>query len=171
MQPHYVYLANSSGLKVGITRLSQIPTRWMDQGAIQALVVFRVHSRHQAGLVEVAMKKHVADRTDWRRMLTGKPEPHNLHARRDELLILCAADLAKCAANSEENALTPLAEEQAQTFTYPVLEYPSRVRAHNLDKKSEVEGTLLGIKGQYLILDTGVLNIRKFAGYHVTVAV
>ena len=171
MQPHYVYLANSSGLKVGITRMSQIPTRWMDQGATQALIVFRVQSRHQAGLVEVAMKKQVSDRTDWRRMLKGASEPHDMCARRDELLTLCNADIVKYAVTPEEKALTPLAEEEVQTFTYPVLQYPTRVTAHNLDKKAMVEGTLVGIKGQYLILDTGVLNIRKFAGYAVAVSV
>ncbi len=170
MQPHYVYLANSSGLKVGITRMSQIPTRWMDQGATQALIIFRVPSRHQAGLVEVALKKHISDRTDWRRMLTGESEAQNMHAKREELLTLCHAGLVKCAMTSAENTLTPPAEEEVQTFTYPILQYPTRIKAHNLDKKAVAEGTLLGIKGQYLILDTGVLNIRKFAGYYVAVS-
>ena len=85
MQPHIVYLANSSGVKVGITRHTQIPTRWIDQGASQALQIFRVPHRYLSGLVEVALKEHVSDRTDWRRMLKGSPKPVDLEQRRDEL--------------------------------------------------------------------------------------
>jgi hypothetical protein len=167
MQPHYVYLANSSAVKVGITRASQIPVRWLDQGAVQALPLFRVQSRHQAGLLEVALKRHVVDRTDWRRMLRGEPESYDLIAQRDELLSRCGDDVATV----REIAPTLLTDEGVRTFTYPVLEYPTRITALNLDKTAQVGGSLLGIKGQYLILDTGVLNVRKFAGYHVTVAV
>lgn len=170
MQPHYVYLANSSGLKVGITRASQVPVRWLDQGAVQALPIFRVHSRYQAGLLEVALKKHVADRTDWRRMLQSEPQPHDLPARRDDLIVRCGEALTTCADPSGGNALTPADDAVVQTFLYPILAYPPRITALNLEKTARVEGTVLGIKGQYLMLDTGVLNIRKFAGYHVTVA-
>jgi hypothetical protein len=171
MQPHYVYLANSSGLKVGITRANQLPVRWLDQGAVQALSIFRVQSRHQAGLLEVALKRQVTDRTDWRRMLRGEPESRDMIARRDELLGRCGDDIALSAAALGENALTPLGDEAVHTFTYPVLEYPARVAALSFEKTAQVVGTVSGIKGQYLMLDTGVLNIRKFAGYHVTVAV
>ncbi|MGE0824300.1 MAG: DUF2797 domain-containing protein [Candidatus Binatia bacterium] len=171
MQPHYVYLANASGLKVGITRHGQIPTRWIDQGAAQALPVFRVPSRHQAGLVEVAMKKHVSDRTDWRKMLKGEPEMYDLKERREELLVRCQDDLSAVPADPEGDAHTPLDQEEVRTFAYPVLTYPSKVIAFNLDKVPTIEGTLLGIKGQYLIFDTGVLNVRKFSGYQVAVSV
>jgi hypothetical protein len=173
MQPHYVYLANSSGLKVGITRAPQIPTRWLDQGAVQALPIFRVQSRYLAGLIEVAMKKHVADRTDWRRMLKGEPEPCDMLERRDALAELCQEDIAQAvqtiAKTIGEEKITLLSDEQPQTFTFPIQRYPQKVSAHNFDKRPQVEGTLMGIKGQYLIFDTGVLNVRKFAGYRVTV--
>jgi len=169
MQPHYVYLANASGLKVGITRGNQIPTRWLDQGAVQALPVIQVQSRHHAGLVEVAFKKHISDRTDWRKMLKGEPETHDLAAQREDLFSRCEKDLASVSEGGVENSLTRLAKEAVRTFVYPVLTYPTRVTALNLDKTSTVEGTLLGVKGQYLIFDTGVLNVRKFAGYDVEI--
>ena len=169
MQPHYVYLANASGLKVGITRSNQIPTRWLDQGAVQALPVMQVQSRHHAGLVEVAFKKHISDRTDWRKMLKGEPEAYDLAAQREHLFSRCEKDLASVSEGGVENSLTRLTKEAVRTFVYPVLTYPTRVTALNLDKTPTVEGTLLGVKGQYLIFDTGVLNVRKFAGYDVTI--
>lgn len=169
MQPHYVYLSNTSGLKVGITRASQIPTRWIDQGAGQALPIFRVDSRLHAGLIEVAMKKHVADRTDWRRMLKADAEPMDLMAERDRLLAECAPQLEKLAAEWEEGAMTRLDEAELVELRYPVEHYPEKVRALNFDKTPDISGTLEGIKGQYLLLDSGVLNIRKFSGYYVDV--
>jgi len=171
MQPHYVYLANTTGVKVGITRARQLPVRWLDQGAVQALPVFRVPSRYQAGVLEVALKQYVTDRTDWRRMLQGEPKLHNLQDRRDELLSLCADDLTAAVPSANEPAAIFLEEAEPQTFTYPIRRYPLRVFALDFHKTPHIEGTLVGIKGQYLLLDTGVLNIRKFAGYEVTVPV
>ena len=170
MQPHYVYLANASGLKVGITRGSQIPTRWLDQGAVQALPVIQVHSRYHAGLVEVAFKQHVSDRTDWRKMLKGEPEPYDLLTQREELFTRSEKALAVSIAAVGTDALTRLMSETVRTFTYPVLTYPKKVTALNLDKTATIEGVLLGVKGQYLIFDTGVLNVRKFTGYDVSVS-
>jgi hypothetical protein len=171
MQPHYVYLANTAGVKVGITRASQLPVRWLDQGAVQALPMFRVHSRYQAGLLEVALKKYVTDRTNWRQMLRGEPEFHNLQAKRDELLRQGSDDISTSVLPSDENTSIFLEDRETHTFTYPILRYPTRVTAFDLNKTPQVEGVLLGIKGQYLLLDTGVLNVRKFAGYEVTVTV
>jgi len=171
MQPHYVYLANASGLKVGITRASQIPTRWLDQGAVQALPVLKVQSRHQAGLVEVALKQHVSDRTDWRKMLKGEPELYDLLMQRGELLSRCEQALAQIVSETKKETLAVLEQETVRSFAYPVLQYPTRVTALNIEKTPRIEGTLLGIKGQYLILDIGVLNVRKFTGYQVAVSV
>jgi hypothetical protein len=168
MQDHYIYLANTSGLKVGITRGSQIPTRWIDQGASQAMPVFRVRNRAQSGAVEVLFKAHVADRTDWRRMLRGVPETLDLPARRDILLAECDDELKQLDEHFGQGAIEHLQDAEVVSLVYPVQEYPEKVKALNFDKTPELEGILLGIKGQYLILDTGVLNIRKFAGYHVT---
>jgi hypothetical protein len=171
MQPHYVYLANSSGLKVGITRASQIPTRWLDQGASQALLCVCVPSRYHAGVLEVALKRFVADRTDWRKMLAGEPTQLDLRSQREELLSRCEDVLSQFNMSADEQPIAPLTEEEPRVFSYPILAYPKKVSSLNLDKTPLIEGTLLGIKGQYLIFDTGVLNIRKFAGYHVTLAI
>lgn len=169
MQPHYVYLANSSGIKVGITRGTQVPTRWLDQGASQAVPVFKVATRHLSGLLEVILKKHVADRTDWRALLRGDAAPVDLAAKRDELHELCAGEIAAVAERFGEGAVSCLPGEPVVTFQYPVLRYPEKITSLSFDKVPEVSGVLQGMKGQYLILDTGVLNIRKHAGYAVSV--
>ena len=170
MQPHIVYLANTSGLKVGITRQSQIPTRWIDQGASQALPIFRVSSRYHSGLIEQIIKAHAADRTDWRKMLKGDGEPLDLPAERDRLLALCREELIVFRGQFGDAALQALPEAAVVEIRYPVRQWPETIKALNLDKQPEVTGILLGIKGQYLILDSGVLNIRKYSGYHLAVA-
>ncbi len=169
MQPHYVYLANTSGLKVGITRQTQLPTRWIDQGATEALPIFKVATRYQSGLIEMMCKTYVADRTDWRRMLKGEGESLDLHASRDELLQKCDDELKGLVARFGDRALQRLPDAEITRLHYPVETYPKKITALNLDKTPVVEGTLLGIKGQYLIFDIGVLNIRKFTGYEVEV--
>ncbi len=169
-QEHYVYLANSSGIKVGITRGSQIPTRWMDQGATQALPILRVQNRFQSGLVEVALKQHVADRTDWRKMLKGAAESVVLEQVRDELLASCAAEIKELKGRFGDAAIAILGEEVQQQIEYPVTTYPVKVASLSFDKNAVVAGRLDGIKGQYLIFDSGVINIRKFGGYLVEFA-
>ena len=167
MQPHYVYLANSSGIKVGITRGTQIPTRWIDQGATQALPIFKVSTRLQSGLLEVELKNHVSDRTDWRKMLKGDADEVNLAALRDELQEKCAGKIAALVKQFGATAIEFLPDAEAISIDYPVQSYPEKIKSLNLDKQSLVEGQLLGIKGQYLILDSGVLNIRKYSGYNI----
>jgi len=166
--PHYVYLANSSGIKVGITRGSQIPTRWIDQGAGQALPIFQVSNRLQSGLLEVVIKQHVSDRTDWRKMLKMDAEPLALKEIRDELLATCADEIAGIKTEQGDDAIR-LLEEDVVEIRYPIEDYPEKIKSLNFDKQAEIEGRLMGIKGQYLILDSGVLNIRKFSGYNITV--
>ena len=170
-QPHVVYLANSSGIKVGITRQSQIPTRWIDQGAVQALPVFQVASRHVSGLVEVALAKHVSDKTSWQQMLKNNVQSLDLPILRDELLAKCADDLAVITQRFGADAVRFLADADTVQINYPVQQYPSKVKSFNFDKDAVVSGVLQGIKGQYLLLDTGVINIRKYAGYQVDVSV
>ncbi len=164
MQDHYLYLANSSGLKVGITRGPQIPTRWMDQGAVQALPIMRTQSRYDIGQLEVVFKKHANDRTHWQRMLKGEPEPLDLPVLAKELLAIAKDSLAEVAV--QWTAL----DETVRHFTYPVQVYPEKVKSFNLDKTPVVAGQLQGIKGQYLILDGGVINMRKYGGYDVEVS-
>ncbi len=165
-QPHVVYLANSSGVKVGITRGEQVPTRWIDQGAVQALPILEVDNRLHSGLIEQIIAAHVSDKTNWRTMLKGQIEPIDLVAERDRLLALCALQLDALREQYGQDAIRAL-DAEVVNIEYPVLEYPTKVATHNFDKNPEVAGVLLGIKGQYLILDTGVINIRKFAAYNV----
>jgi hypothetical protein len=164
---HYVYLANSSGVKVGITRGSQVPTRWIDQGATQALPIFRVQTRYQAGLIEDCLRAHIADRTHWQKMLKGNAEPVDLAALRDQLFALSEADLSLLEQEFGLQALQRLYSEATVEISFPVLQFPEKVKSFNLDKQPLIEGLLQGIKGQYLIFDTGVINIRKYTGYHV----
>jgi hypothetical protein len=166
-QPHIVYLANSSGVKVGITRQTQIPTRWIDQGAVQALPIFEVQSRYISGLIEIIIAKHVSDKTSWQQMLKNNVEPIDLVAKRDELVGECKQELAEISQRFGEQAIKFLTEEPVVDIYFPVDFYPVKVSSFNFDKNPEVSGVLHGIKGQYLLLDTGVINIRKFTGYEV----
>lgn len=169
MIDHIVYLANTSGLKVGITRHSQVPTRWMDQGATQAQPIFRVSTRLQSGLVETLFKGHVADKTSWQTMLKGDAEPIDLEAARLRLVAECASQLKELQDSHGLQAITELVGTPETIINFPVLEHPLKVKSFNLDKTPSVEGTLMGIKGQYLIFDTGVINMRKYGGYHLSV--
>lgn len=171
MQQHMIYLANSSGIKVGITRGTQIPTRWIDQGAVQALPILAVQTRQQSGLVETMFKQHVADKTNWRAMLKGDIDIIDLIAERDRLLDLCAQPLAELQQRFGLQAIQTLPSADALAITYPVLQHPTKVVSLDLEKMPQVEGRLLGIKGQYLIFDTGVMNVRKFTAYHVDFSV
>lgn len=168
MIDHFVYLANTSGLKVGITRGSQVPTRWMDQGATQAQPIFRVDTRLHSGLLETVFKSHVADKTNWQAMLKRDAEPLDLEQARQQLLADCASEIGELRNAYGIQAITALEDQQVTLIDYPVLEYPNKVRSFNLDKTPNVGGTLLGIKGQYLIFDTGVINMRKYGGYNLT---
>ncbi len=165
MIPHIVYLANSSGLKVGITRESQLPTRWIDQGASQALPIFRVSSRYQSGLIEVALAQHMADKTNWQALIKADAAPLDLIAAREKIMQDCAADIA--AVMDRFPGQIEALDATVELFQYPVLSYPKKISTFNFDKEPELAGTLTGIKGQYLLLDTGVINIRKFTAYQV----
>jgi hypothetical protein len=159
-KPHVIYLANSSGLKVGITRKTNIPYRWMDQGASEALPIIEVKNRFTSGQIEVLFKKHIADKTDWRKMLKGEPESIDLIQWRDKLLLELQDDL--------KGFDFELLKEEIVRIKYPVEHYPEKVTSFNLDKVPKISGRLMGIKGQYLIFDTGVLNVRSHSGYEIT---
>ncbi len=159
-KPHVIYLANSSGLKVGITRKSNIPHRWMDQGASEALPILEVKNRLMSGQIEVLFKKHINDKTDWRKMLKGEAESLDLKEWRDKLLMTLTDEL-KAFEYTTLNA-------EIIKIKYPVERYPEKVTSFNLDKSPEIRGRLIGIKGQYLIFDTGVFNVRSHSGYEIT---
>lgn len=163
LQPHIVYLALSSEVKVGVTRKTQVPTRWIDQGAEKAISIVEVPNRYLAGITEVALKNHFADKTNWRKMLTND---------------IVFADLIK-----EREKLQPLLPNEVQEYfhlekndlyemNYPVIEYPTKINSLSLEKTPNFKGKLTGIKGQYLIFEDGtVFNIRSNEGYIVTIQV
>jgi hypothetical protein len=157
---HVVYLSLTSGIKVGVTRNTQVPTRWIDQGAIRAIEIARTPNRYTAGLAEVALKKHMDDKTNWRKMLTGPgPQGIDLSQEKRKMSDFVPEDLRQF-----------LVLEDRETFlNYPVASYPEKVNSLNFDKDTEVSGTLEGIKGQYLFFSGNrVINIRKFGGYLVS---
>ncbi len=159
LQDHFVYLSDTTGLKVGVTRVSQIPTRWIDQGATRAVRIARTPNRFLAGTIEVFLKAYFRDKTNWRNMLTNK------QTEKPDLL------------KEKERAFQIMAEEFRQYLVYdneitsvnfPVREYPVKVKTLTFDKRPVIEGTLEGIKGQYLIFDGGrVVNIRRHNGYKI----
>ncbi|MFV3290023.1 DUF2797 domain-containing protein [Pseudomonas sp. NY11955] len=169
MTDHVVYLANSSGIKVGITRATQLPTRWLDQGASQALPIMRVATRQQSGLVEDVLRSQVPDRTNWRALLKGDAEVLDLPAIREQIFDACAEGLRELQGRFGLQAIQPLPDAEVVQMNYPVEAYPKKIVSFNLDKDPVAEGTLLGIKGQYLIFDTGVINIRKYTAYQLAV--
>jgi len=169
MTDHIVYLANSSGVKVGITRASQVPTRWIDQGATQALPILRVATRQQSGFVEDLLRSQVADKTNWRALLKGDAVPVDLLAIREQLFDSCGAGITELQQRFGLQAVQPLGTADVLEIRYPIEAYPAKITSFNLDKLPLAEGTLLGIKGQYLMFDTGVINIRKYTAYQLAV--
>ena len=169
---HYVYLANTGNLKVGITRQvgDTVSSRWMDQGATQAVIMLKVPDRLTSGEVETLCKAHIADKTNWRTMLKGAPDKADLEQARDELLAAIQHDLDALAEQKQSTEIIPVKQE-AVDIHYPVEKYPVKIKSINLDKTPAFEGTIQGIKGQYLMLDEDrVINLRKYAGYELTVS-
>ncbi|MEC3905757.1 DUF2797 domain-containing protein [Tamlana sp. 2201CG12-4] len=162
LQPHIVYLANSSNVKVGVTRKSQVPTRWIDQGAHEAIEIVEVPNRYLAGITEVALKAHISDKTNWRKMLKNDIEDENLVEWRERLLSYIP-----------EEAKDYFIENNSEThLEFPVLNYPIKPRSLNLKKEKQYTGKLLGVKGQYLIFeDNTVFNIRANEGLVVTISI
>ena len=158
--PHILYLAVSSGLKVGITRESQLPTRWIDQGASLALPVLRLPDRLSVGQVEHFLAGHLPDKTHWQKMLRHEVPDVDLLAERRRVLDLLGGRFA----------VEVMPEQEPWRFEYPSLEWPLKVTSRSLEKEESVEGRLLAIKGQYWILDRGVFNVRKHSGWCVQLA-
>ena len=171
MIDHVVYLANSSGIKVGITRHTQIPTRWLDQGAGQAIPIARVATRHLSGMLEVIFKQHVADKTNWRTLLKQDAADLDLAEKRDELFEICHEEISELQMEYGLQAVQLIYDGDVNNFRYPVTQYPTKVSSFNLDKDPVAKGKLMGIKGQYLILDSGVINLRKYTSYLVKIEI
>jgi hypothetical protein len=165
MRPHIIYLSNTSGVKVGITRETQLPTRWIDQGAVRAMPMLRVGKRYHAGLIEHEFRQQVSDRTNWRNMLKNEVEDIDLYAVFKSLWPEIRSGLKPELVDDAEVIAQP---DAVLDLRYPALGYPGKISSFNLDKERVVEGRLDAIKGQYLILDNGVINIRKYGGYLVS---
>jgi hypothetical protein len=159
LAPHVVYLAYSSHIKVGVTRVSQIPTRWIDQGAMQAIVLANAPNRHIAGMIEVFLKQHFSDKTAWQQMLATDFVPIEINLE-----------------NAKERAISLLPKELRQfvvdgelfQFHYPIVDISEKMKAVSFDKETTIEGILNGIKGQYLIFNGQLaFNVRKHTGYFI----
>lgn len=162
LQNHFVYLALSSDVKVGVTRMSQIPTRWIDQGASFAIKLAETPNRYLAGLIEVELKKHLTDKTNWRHMLMNKIGEADLVTQKQRIAPLLPREL--------QQYISP--DDTVTAICYPNQGFPQKVTSLDLEKTDTITGKLTAIKGQYLIFDNErVLNIRKFGGYVVGVTI
>lgn len=162
LQPHIVYLAVSSDLKVGVTREKQLPTRWIDQGASYANIFARTNNRYEAGMIEVALKNHVSDKTSYQKMLRNEVPEIDLIEKKEWLMSFIPA---------EQSAFF-VRDEKIYTFQYPVLNYPQKIKSLSLAKHKEFEGMLTGIKGQYWIFEDGtVWNVRGHEGFYVKIEI
>ncbi len=160
---HYVYLAVSGDLKVGVTRHHQVPTRWIDQGASEAIILAKTPNRHIAGVIEVFLKNFFSDKTNWQSMLKNKSvQEYFLQDEKLNAFQLLPAEL--------QQYFHP--DNHIWQFNYPALSFPEKVSSVTFDKEPVISGILNGIKGQYLIFSDGkVLNVRKHNGYFLEVSV
>lgn len=161
-KPHLVYLAQTSAIKVGVTRTTQMPTRWIDQGAQRAVAIANVPYRQLAGAIEVELKQYLSDRTDWRKMLTHVADADLLSDVRDTLISFFPKEFEQFAS----------ADGEIKEFKYPVAHYPDTIRTIKLEDERSIRRTLTGIRGQYLYFDGNwVINIRKYSGYRIRAVV
>lgn len=159
LQPHIVYLSITAGVKVGVTRATQIPTRWIDQGAVEAIKLAEVPNRFMAGIIEVFLKDYFSDKTSWQKMLKNEISPINILAEKKRAVELLSTELQKYVSPNDE----------VMQISYPKTDTPKTIKSANFDKTNEISGTLTGIKGQYLIFDNKlVINIRRHAGYNIS---
>ncbi|MBM9578776.1 DUF2797 domain-containing protein [Leptospira sp. 201903070] len=163
-RPHTVYLANSSAIKVGITKENPVSNRWVDQGAVQGIPLVEVSSRRDAGIIEKELSKVLSDRTTWQKMVSGDPEEIDLSERKKEFLQKIEDldfDL--------DYRVSP--QEEPTRIRYPVLQFPQKILSLSPEKNLVIEDVLTGIKGQYLLFQSGVINIRAYGGYEATLSV
>lgn len=161
LQPHIVYLATSSEVKVGVTRKTQVPTRWIDQGAEKAIAIVEVPNRYLAGITEVALKEHFADKTNWRKMLTNDIVTNDLILEKAKVESLLPREVKEYFF-SDKN--------EVYEMKYPILDYPKKINSLSLEKNPNFIGVLMGIKGQYLLFEDGtVFNVRSSEGSVVTI--
>lgn len=159
LQTHYVYLALTNAVKVGVTRGDQIPTRWIDQGAHKGIIIAETPYRQLAGFIEVVLKEHLSDKTNWQRMLKNEPAPGiNLLEEKKKAIALLPEQFRQYESLNDEIV----------ELIYPVEQYPVKVTSLSFEKMPNIEMKLTGIRGQYFIFENGnVINIRSKSGYEV----
>jgi hypothetical protein len=161
LKPHVVYLSLTSGMKVGVTRDTQVPTRWIDQGAVKAIKLAETPNRYLAGMIEVSLKDHMADKTNWRKMLMNVFPDVDLIEKKNATKMLLAEEYHQYISKTDEIV----------DINFPVIDYPVKVKSIGFDKVPDFTGVLKGIKGQYLLFENGiVMNIRKHGGYVVSLS-
>ena len=163
LREHFVYIALTAAAKVGVTRSTQIPIRWIDQGAVQAIKLAKTSNRHEAGLIEIELKQHISDRTAWQKMLKHDIDKSiNLNDLKNMLIDKLSKSNKKFI-DSDNNIID---------FNYPHLRFPEKIKSINLLKEPSICDTLIAIKGQYLLFnDNKVINIRKHAGFKVSISI
>ena len=156
--PHIVYIANSGTIKIGVTRKSQLPTRWIDQGAHNALAILETPNRYLAGITEVALKSYISDKTNWRKMLKNDIEQQDLQTVKEQLVNYIPEQTRQYIIDNKDSTI----------LDFPVQKYPEKIKTISFDKTNSFEQYLTGIKGQYLIFeDDTVFNLRKHEGYTI----
>ena len=169
MQPHTVYLALTSGLKVGVTRQVRAERRWLDQGAWLALPIAETPTRRAAGFVEHRLAERVPDRTDWRKLVGTEPGPQTLRDGQ-RVLVETAEDLRAWVGElvslapawvppEEAAAMAWLPATDTVAFAYPVQMRapPRRIRVSA--ERPEFAGNLCGVLGRYLLFPQGVVYV------------
>ena len=96
-------------------------------------------------MIEVALKDYIADKTNWRKMLTNDISSASLLDKKEELIELIP----------EEYEDFIEYDGEVNHINFPVLQYPTKVKSIKLDKVPIIEKKLVGIKGQYLIFYDG----------------
>ncbi len=159
---HIVYLSNTTGLKVGITREHKKFERWADQGALETVILAEVPERLISGKLEILLAKVISDKSDWRSLILGKKTEVDLIAERERVAKLVTEEFSQYLIDFKAN-------NETFKFKYPILKYPAKVKSHNFDKEALLEGEFNGVRGQYLFIGEKAVNIRKYSGYEVEV--
>jgi len=168
---HYVYISKTSSLKIGITKYKQIPYRWVDQGAVQALPIIKVKSRYQAGLVECLMKNYIPDKTNWKKMLLSEVEGTSIIEKRKFLLDKTAKKI-EVMNKGLKSKIKILSNLNPININYPIKKNPKIIKVFCLsDNNNEYSDVLIGIKGQYLIFEQSIINMKKLLGHEISIVI
>jgi len=151
-QPHYVYLSYTDKVKIGITRVHNLTTRMMHQGAIACLPVLLVPSRKIAGLIEISVKEHFSMTTAWKGMLNSRDvDADVLYASRD--LFYREFDH-----NAYQHVIPTWYKDVIR------ISYPLSCDVTTSILQLPIHDRLVGLKGMYMIFENGVFNMRRLAG-------